>query len=146
MRERRQELQNLDKKYAQREESFDRRDEQIKRKEKILQLREHENQEREDELRREFERHRKELERIANLTTKEARKLLLKSLENDVKFDAQKLINKIEEEAKLTAEKKAKEVVLSAIQRNASDYTSANAITTVSLPSDGMKGRIIGRE
>ncbi len=146
MRERRQELQNLDKKYVQKEESFERRDEQYKRKEKILLLREQENQEREDELRREFERHRKELERIANLTTKEARKLLLKSLENDVKFDAQKLINKIEEEAKLTAEKKAKEIVISAIQRNASDYTSENAITTVSLPSDGMKGRIIGRE
>lgn len=146
MRERRQELQNIEKKHSQREESLDMRDEQFKRKEKILQLREQENQEREEELRREFERHRKELERISNLTTKEARKLLLKSLENDVKFEAQKLINKIEEEAKLTAEKKAKAIVLAAIQRNASDYTSESAITTVSLPSDGMKGRIIGRE
>ncbi len=146
MRDRRQELQNIEKRLNQRDESLDMRDEQFKRKEKILQLREQENQEREEELRREFERHRKELERISNLTTKEARKLLLKSLENDVRFDAQKLINKIEEEAKLTGERKAKEIVLSAIQRNASDYTSESAITTVTLPSDGMKGRIIGRE
>ncbi len=146
MRERRQELQNIEKKIGQREESLDMRDEQLKRKEKIIQLREQENQEREEDLKREFERHRKELERIANLTTKEARKLLLKSLENDVKFESQKIINKIEDEAKLTAERKAKAIVLSAIQRNASDYTSESAITTVSLPSDGMKGRIIGRE
>ena len=146
MRERRQELQNIEKKLGQRDESLDMRDEQLKRKEKILQLREQENQEREDELKREFDRHRKELERIANLTTKEARKLLLKSLENDVRFEAQKLTNKIEEEAKLSGERKAKAIVLSAIQRNASDYTSESAITTVTLPSDGMKGRIIGRE
>ena len=146
MRERRQELQNIEKKINQRDESLDMRDEQLKRKEKILQLREQENQEREEELKREFERHRKELERVASLTTKEARKLLLKSLENDVKFESQKIINKIEEEAKLSAERKAKSIVLSAIQRNASDYTSESAITTVTLPSDGMKGRIIGRE
>ncbi|MCU0820874.1 MAG: ribonuclease Y [Spirochaetes bacterium] len=146
MRERRQELQNIEKKIGQRDESLDMRDEQLKRKEKIIQLREQENQEREEELKREFERHRKELERVASLTTKEARKLLLKSLENDVRFEAQKLTNKIEEEAKLAGERKAKAIVLSAIQRNASDYTSESAITTVTLPSDGMKGRIIGRE
>ncbi len=146
MRERRQELQSLEKKYNQREENLEKKDEQYKRKEKILQLREQENQEREEELRKEFERHRKELERISNLTTKEARRLLLKNLENEVKFEAQKVINKIEEEARLTAEKKAKEIVLSAIQRSASDFTSESTITTVTLPSDDMKGRIIGRE
>ncbi len=146
IRDRRQEIQNLEKKYSQREDSLDKREEQVKRKEKILQLREQENQEREEELRREFDRHRKELERISNLTTKEARKLLLNSLENEIKYDAQKLINKIEEEAKITAEKKAKEIVLSAIQRSASDFTSETTITTVTLPSDDMKGRIIGRE
>jgi ribonucrease Y len=146
IRDRRQEVQNLEKKYTQKEEVLDKREEQIKRKEKIVQLREQENQEREEELGREFDRHRKELERISNLTSKEARKLLLTSLENEIKFDAQKLINKIEEETKLTAERKAREIVLSAIQRSASDFTSETTITTVTLPSDDMKGRIIGRE
>ena len=146
MRERRQELQNIEKKHTQRDESLDKRDEQVKRKEKISRLREQENQEREEELRKEFERHRKELERISNLTTKEATKLLLKNLENEIKFESQKLINKIEEEARITAEKKGMEIVLSAIQRSASDFTSDSTITTVTLPSDDMKGRIIGRE
>ncbi|MBN2041162.1 MAG: ribonuclease Y [Spirochaetes bacterium] len=146
MRDRRQELQSLEKRYSQREESLEKREEQYKRKEKILQIREQENQEKEEELQKEFERYRKELERIANLTTKEAKSLLLKNLENEVKFESQKIINKIEEEAKLTADKKGKEIVISAIQRSASDYTSESTITTVSLPSDDMKGRIIGRE
>ena len=146
MRDRRQEVQNAEKKYSQKEESLEKRDDQCKKKEKILQLREQENQEREEELHKEFDRHRKELERIANLTTKEAKALLLKSLENEIRYESQILINKIEEEAKLTAEKKAKEVVLSAMQRSASDFTSESTITTVTLPSDDMKGRIIGRE
>lgn len=146
MRDRRQEVQNAEKKYSQKEESLEKREDQCKKKEKILQLREQENQEREEELHKEFDRHRKELERIANLTTKEAKALLLKSLENEIRYESQILINKIEEEAKLTAEKKAKEVVLSAMQRSASDFTSESTITTVTLPSDDMKGRIIGRE
>jgi ribonucrease Y len=146
VRDRRQELQNTEKKFSQKEEAIEKREEQTKRKEKILSLREQENQEREEELHKEFERHRKELERISNLTSKEAKKLLLASLENEIKFDAQKLINKIEEETKITAERKAREIVLSAIQRSASDFTSESTITTVTLPSDDMKGRIIGRE
>ena len=146
MRDRRQEIQNVEKKFVQKEEFIEKRDEQTKRKEKILQLREQENQEKEEELQKEFERHRKELEKISNLSSKEAKQMLLNSLENEIKFDAQKLINKIEEETKLTAERKAREIVLCAIQRSASDFTSESTISTVTLPSDDMKGRIIGRE
>lgn len=146
MRERRQEVQNLEKRQHQRQESFDKREDQIKRKEKILHLREQENREKDDELKREFERYRKELERISGLSSKEAKKLLLKNLENEARFESIKLINKIEEEARVSAEKKAKEVLISAIQRSASDCTSESTITTVTLPSDDMKGRIIGRE
>ena len=146
MRERRQELQVSEKRLIQKEESIDVRLEDIDRKEKILQVREQENTEKEEELRKEFERHRKELERIAGMTSDEAREVLLKNLENEVKFEATKLINKIEEEARRTAEKKGKDIIISSIQRNASEYTSESTITTVSLPSDEMKGRIIGRE
>ncbi|HNU90845.1 MAG TPA: ribonuclease Y [Spirochaetota bacterium] len=146
MRERRQELQGIEKRLVQKEESLDGKSDQLEKREKALQARELENQEKEEELNRQQERHKKELERISGLTTEEAKQLLLKNLENEVRFESIKLINKIEEEAKRTAEKKAKEVVLSAIQRNASDFTSECTITTVSLPSDDMKGRIIGRE
>ena len=146
MRERRQELQIFEKRHLQREETFDKREAQIERKEKVLQIRELENQEKEEELRKEFEIHRKELERISGLSSKEAKKMLLKNLENEIRFESTRLINKIEDEAKIIADKKAKEIVVSSIQRNVSETTSEGTITTVPLPSDDMKGRIIGRE
>jgi len=146
MRERRVELQNIERRILQKEENLDNRTQELEKQEKVLQLRERENQEKEEELRREFENHRKELERISGLTSDEAKQLLLKNLENEVRFESIKLINKIDEEARRTADKKAKEIVLTAIQRSASEYTSESTITTVSLPSDDMKGRIIGRE
>ncbi len=146
MRERRQELQNVEKRIMQKEELLDNKSEQIEKRDKALQQRELENQEKEEDLKKQVERHAKELERISGLTKDEAKDLLLKNIEHEVRFESAKLINKLEEEAKRTAEKKAKEVVLAAIQRNASDFTSECTITTVSLPSDDMKGRIIGRE
>ncbi len=146
IRERRQELQAAEKRLFQKEESIDKKLEQIEKQEKILQLREQEIQEKDEELRKEFERHKQELERISGMTSEEAKKLLLKNIENEVKLDASRIINKIEEDARRIADKKSKEIIISAIQRNASDYTSETTITTVSLPSDEMKGRIIGRE
>ncbi len=146
MRERRQELQGIEKRIVQKEESLDRRTEQVEKQDKVLQLKEQENQEKEEELKKEFEKHKKELERISGMTTEEAKGLLMKNIENQVRFESIKLINKIEEEARRTADKKAKEIVLASIQRSASDFTSEATITTVSLPSDDMKGRIIGRE
>ncbi|OHD65549.1 MAG: ribonuclease Y [Spirochaetes bacterium RBG_13_51_14] len=145
-RDRRQELQNIEKRLLQKEETIDKRLEQIDKQEKVQKIKEQENQEKEEELRKEFDRHKKELERVAGMTSDEAKQVLMKNLENETRFEASKVINKIEEEAKRAAEKKAKEIIITAIQRNASDYTSESTITTVSLPSDEMKGRIIGRE
>jgi ribonuclease Y len=145
-RDRRQELQGIEKRLLQKEESIDRRLEQIEKQEKTLAIKEQESLEKEEELRKEFERHKKELERIAGMSSEEAKQVLMKNLENETRFEASKVVNKIEEEAKRAAEKKAKEIIITAIQRNASDYTSESTITTVSLPSDEMKGRIIGRE
>ena len=146
MRESKQELKSLERKITQKEEEAATRQEQVKKQEKILQIKEQENKERENELRREFNRHKAELERISGLTAEEAKSLLLRNLENEIKLESTKLITKIEEEAKRSADKKAKEIIMTAIQRNASDYTSEATVTTVSLPSDEMKGRIIGRE
>ena len=89
---------------------------------------------------------RKELERISGLSPQEAKDLIIKSLENDARHDALALINKIEQDAQLSAEKKAREILVSAIQRIAAETTSDVTVTAVSLPSDEMKGRIIGRE
>ncbi len=146
IRERRQEVQTSEKRLLQKEETLDARLKQIEKQEKVNQIREQDIQEKEEELRKEFERHSRELERISGMTAEEARELLLKNIENKNRFEVTKLINKIEEEARRTADKKAKEIILTSIQRNASEYTSESTITTVSLPSDEMKGRIIGRE
>ncbi len=146
LHESRQELLSIERRLNQKEGSLEERTEQVERSEKKLVLREQELQEREEELHHEFEKHKKELERVAGMTAEEARAVLMKNLESEVRFEATRLINKVEEEARRTADKKAKDVVISAIQRNASDYTSESTITTVSLPSDEMKGRIIGRE
>lgn len=146
VRERRQEVQVSEKRLVQKEELIDRKVDQIEKQEKIIKLKDQEQVEKEEELRKEFERHRKELERISGMTSDEAKTILLKNLENEVRFESSKIINKIEEEARRIADKKSKEIIISAIQRNASDYTSETTITTVSLPSDEMKGRIIGRE
>lgn len=146
MRERRQELQVTEKRYFQKEEAIDAKLEEIQKQEKGLDLRDQETKEKQEELRKEFEKHRQELERIAGMSSDEAKNLLLKNVENEARFDVARLINKIEEDAKRTADKKAKDIIVSALQRNASEYTSENTVTTVSLPSDEMKGRIIGRE
>ena len=90
--------------------------------------------------------YRRELERISGLSAQEAKELIIKNLENDARHDAQALLNKIEQDAQLSAEKKAREILVSAIQRIAPETTSDITVTTVSLPSDEMKGRIIGRE
>lgn len=146
MRERRSELQLLEQRLVNREESIENRIRESEKQQKLLEMKEQEAQEKEEELRREFEKHRQELERIAGMSAEEAKNLLLKNLENEVRFEATRLINKIEEEARRTADKKSKEIIVSAMQRNASEYTSESTITTVALPSDEMKGRIIGRE
>ena len=89
---------------------------------------------------------RTELERISGLTQDEAKTLIIKNLENDARHDAQALLNKIDQEAQVTAEKKAQEILVTTIQRLATEVTSDITVATVSLPSDEMKGRIIGRE
>lgn len=145
-RERRQEIQNLERRFIQKEEQLDKRVAELDKEQKVLNEKIQDNKDREEVLNQEFERYSKELEKVSGMTREEAKELLLKNLENAAKFEATKLINKIEEDARRTADKKAKEIIISAIQRNTSDVTSENTVTTVALPSDEMKGRIIGRE
>jgi ribonuclease Y len=145
-RDRRAELQRFEKRILQKEENLDRRLESLDKKEKFLANRERVVETKELDLKKEQEEIRKELERISGLTGEEAKSMLIKSMEDEARRDAQALVNTIEAEAKATAEKKAKEVLAYTIQRLSSDITSEITVTSVSLPNDEMKGRIIGRE
>ncbi len=145
-RERRSELQRLDRRLIQKEENLERKSTEIERQQKSISDREGKLVEREETLEHEEERWRSELERIAGISAEEAKNLIIQSLQNEAKHDAQAIINKIEQDAQLTAEKKAREVLVSTIQRLATDISSEITVTSVSLPNDEMKGRIIGRE
>ena len=89
---------------------------------------------------------RAQLEKIAGITSEDAKKLLVISMESEAKHDAAKLIRKIENEAKEVSKKKAQEIIALAVKRYAGDYVSENTVSVVDLPSEEMKGRIIGRE
>jgi ribonuclease Y len=145
-RERRAELQRYERRVVQKEETIDKKTAQIERTEQLLNDREKAYQEREHTLSKEEERYRAELERISGLSAGEAKTLIIQNLENEAKHDAQALINKIEQEANLAGEKKARDILVATIQRLATEVTGDVTVTTVTLPNDEMKGRIIGRE
>jgi len=145
-RERRAELQRFEHRLTQKEDTIDKKLRQIEGTEKSLAEKERLYKKREEAIQNEEERYRAELERISSLTAEEAKALIIRDLENDAKHDAQTIINKIENEAKLTAEKEAKSILVTAIQRLATEVTGDITVSAVSLPSDEMKGRIIGRE
>ncbi|MCL2478050.1 MAG: ribonuclease Y [Treponema sp.] len=145
-RERRAELQRYERRVQQKEESIDKKTLQIEKTEQILSDKEKVCRSREEALTKEEERYREELERVSGLTSEEAKAIIIKDLENEAKHDAQSLINKIEQEANLAGEKKAKEILVAIIQRLATEVTGEVTVTTVTLPNDEMKGRIIGRE
>ncbi|GHU78301.1 ribonuclease Y [Spirochaetia bacterium] len=145
-RERRAELQRYERRVLQKEEAIDKKTAQIEKTEQALADKEKACQEREDGLGREEERYRAELERISGLTAEEAKALIIQNLENEAKHDAQALLNKIEAETNLAGEKKARDILVATIQRVATEVTGDVTVTTVTLPNDEMKGRIIGRE
>ncbi len=145
-RERRAEVQRYEARVNKKEEVVDQKASEVEKREKACEDLMNTMKKREAAVTAQEEEYRKELERISGLTKQEAKDLIIKNLENDARHDAQALLNKIEQEAQLTAEKKAREVLVTAIQRIAPETTSDITVTTVSLPSDEMKGRIIGRE
>ncbi|MCR4626386.1 MAG: ribonuclease Y [Treponema sp.] len=145
-RERRAEVQRYESRVNKKEELLDQRAAEFEKRDKDFANRVAAMEKREVALAQQEEQYRKELERISGLTVEEAKSLIIKDLENDARHDAQALINKIEQESNITAEKKARDILVSTIQRIATETTSDITVTTVSLPSDEMKGRIIGRE
>lgn len=145
-RERRIELQKLERRLTQKEENVDSKIEALEKQEAMLKSREKTITDREIELADQENRYRQELERISGLTAEEAKRTIMQSMENEAKRDAQILINKIDQEAQLTAEKRTQDILVTTMQRIATDVTAETTVSSVSLPSDEMKGRIIGRE
>jgi len=146
LRERRNEAQRFERRVQQKEDNLDTKAATLDKKIATITDREKDFDRKEQELSKQEELWVLELEKISGLTAEEAKKLLIKNLENEAKHDAQGLVNKIEEEAKHTADKKAREILVTTIQRLATDVSSEITVTSVSLPNDEMKGRIIGRE
>jgi len=145
-RERRVELQRIERRLIQKEENLEKRQESLESEERGLASREKQLADKEQALSLEQDRWIKELERISGLSAEEAKRLLIQGLENEALHEAQVKINLIEQEAQLTAERKARDIIVSTIQRIATDVSSEVTVSTVSLPNDEMKGRIIGRE
>jgi len=152
-RERRSELNHLDKRLRQKEETLDRKFEQIDKKEQELSKRERDYtakerslQDKDNAFNKLLKDQKDTLERISGLSSEEARQELLRQVEEESRFESAKLAKRIEDEARENAEKKAKEVIGFSIQRYASDYVTDSTISSVTLPNDEMKGRIIGRE
>ena len=145
-RERRAELQRYERRVLSKEENLDKKSESLERRESGLAAREESLTKKlteADELR---EKRQQELERISGLTSEQAKEYLLKSVEDDVKHDTAKMVKEMETRAKEEADKKAKEYVVTAIQRCAADHVAETTVSVVQLPNDEMKGRIIGRE
>ena len=145
-RERRAEVQRYEARVNKKEELVDQKAAEYEKKEREFNERAAIMKKKEAALAVQEEEYRKELERISGLSKQEAKDLIIKNLENDAKHDAQALLNKIEQDAQLAAEKKARDILVTTIQRLGPETTSDITVTTVSLPSDEMKGRIIGRE
>ncbi len=137
-----QKEENLDKKIN----VFDQRETDFLKREQNLAIKEQNLGQKEDKLNQIIDEERKKLEEISGMSSAEAKKILMDAMESEAKMDAAKRVKTIEEEARETADKKSKEIIALAIQRYAGEYVAERTVSVVALPSDEMKGRIIGRE
>ncbi len=146
VKERRNELQRLERRLLQKEESLDKKAESFERKENQLTSREEQLAKIKAEVSELQKKHVKELEKISGLTSNQAKEYLLKSVENEVKHETAILIKELEVKAKEEVNKKSREILANVIQKCAVDHVAETTVSVVPLPSDEMKGRIIGRE
>ena len=145
-KERRAELQRYERRVLAKEETLDKKTEAIERKEASFAAQEERLAKRRAEVEELSAKRVQELERISGLTSEQAKEYLLKTVEDDVKHETAKLVKELESRAKEEAGKKAKDYVVTAIQKCAADHVAETTISVVQLPNDEMKGRIIGRE
>ncbi len=152
-KEKRQELQGIERRLVHKEENLDKKQElvekrenEVVRKEKNLTQAELQVQEKENKYTALIEEERQKLESMSGISSEEAKQLLISAMESEARHEAAKSIKKIEDETKEVADGKAKEIISAAIQRYAGEYVAERTTSVVHLPSDEMKGRIIGRE
>ena len=146
IKERRAEAQRYERRIQQKEETIDKKADAIEKKEANLAAKEENLAKQREEIAKLNEQRLQELERISGLTSEQAKDYLLKIVEDEVKHETAVMIKEMETRAKEEADKKAKEYVVTAIQKCAADHVSETTISVVQLPNDEMKGRIIGRE
>ena len=145
-KERRSELQRMERRLMQKEEALDRKTDAIEKKEDLLNKKEAEADKIKNDLNQLYSKQVAELERVSGMTSEEARQILLADIEKEIQYEAAKMIKDIEDKAKEEGEKRAREVISLAIQRCAADHVAETTVAVIPLPSDEMKGRIIGRE
>ncbi len=152
-KERRQELNNLEKRLLQKEDhlekkmsALDAKETELGHRQKAIEALEREIKEKDAYYHQLVAEQKMQLERLAGISSEEARNILLKNLEREVRTDAARLVKRLETEAREIADKKAKEIIGLAIKRYASEYVAEQTVSVVNLPNEEMKGRIIGRE
>lgn len=152
-RETRAELKKQEKRLIQKEENIDRRNDQFEKRDREFSNKEKELHKREEALVNNETRYnellteqKQKLEEISGLTADQAKEVLIQSMENEARYEGAKLIKRIESEAKEEADKRAKDIIATAVQRYAGDFVAERTVSVVQLPNDEMKGRIIGRE
>ena len=145
-KDRRAELTRYERRVLQKEEALEKKSEALERRENSFAAKEEKLARQQAEVNKLQEKRVQELERISGLTSEQAKEYLLKTVENDVRHETAVMVKELETKAKEEADKKAKEYVVTAIQRCAADHVAESTISVVQLPNDEMKGRIIGRE
>ena len=146
IKERRSEVQKQESRMIQKEENLDRRSENLEKKERDLDKEYQSLENQKEEVNKVYEKKVEELQKIASLSKDEAREYLLNEMDKEITTEKAKLIRELNQKAKEDANKNAKEIISYAVQKCAADHTSETTVSIVSLPSDEMKGRIIGRE
>lgn len=146
IKERRSEVQKQESRMIQKEENLDRRSENLEKKERDLDKEYQSLENQKEEVNKVYEKQVEELQKIASLSKDEAREYLLNEMDKEITTEKAKLIRELNQKAKEDANKNAKEIISYAVQKCAADHTSETTVSIVSLPSDEMKGRIIGRE
>ncbi|HHT49869.1 MAG TPA: ribonuclease Y [Eubacteriaceae bacterium] len=145
-RERRNEIQRLERRVLQKEENLERKLEDLEKREESIQRKLKDVEKKQNSVEELYQRQLEELEKLSGLTHEEARQILLNNVEKEITRESVILIKNIESKAKEEAEKKAREIITYAIQKCAADHVAETTVSVVSLPNDEMKGRIIGRE
>ena len=146
IKERRSEISRQERRIQQKEENLDKKTDAIEAKEEKLNKKMKDLEAKEEEIAKLKEQEIETLEKLSGLTAEEAKQYLLKDLESQIRHEAAMLVKEVEQQTKDEAEKRAKNIVASAIQRVAADHAAETTVSVVPLPNDEMKGRIIGRE